>query len=292
MSETDLRKAILGITQYTHELFNSSAISEDFEVNAIDFEIFEELYRSIHEEHPADQIPMFRVAGATNLKDSDVPGYVAFSLPKSFLKDSASIYTFKEFIINATHTRFERYLLKETIIAKIYEKAREDYHSLYTLDKEKNVAAIILYNLNKDLIPLQETITYSVNYLVDAFIEENFPLLNQIPLPLIDRDFNEMEQNVTKEFLTIQFNGAQIDKVEFPLLLKRFKAGQRVLQIITQKFQELCDDFLELYPIIKAELQSQTPNMIQYIEVTIQTVLQNNGLSDITALYEQEYANL
>ncbi|NVM56211.1 MAG: hypothetical protein HWN66_21120 [Candidatus Helarchaeota archaeon] len=292
ITETQIKTSILEITHYTNELFKIPNDSDQYEVNVIDYEVFEELYKSIHKDTTAKIIPMFRVAGAINLKDPDVPGYVAFSLPKEFIENINKGFTLTEFLINAAHERFERFLLKETLISKIYEYARDDYHGKYTLNKEKNVSAFILYTLNKDLIPLHETITYAINYLVEDFIEANYIIFNQVQLPLLELEYNNQEKIVTEMFIKTQFKGAHINKVGKEVAYKRFNAGMYILRIATEKFQEVCNDFLTLYPKVKANLKAETSDLTRFIGATIQQVLEKHGLSNLLALYDQEYAKL
>jgi len=275
-----------------NKLLQLPSNSKRFEINAIDYKSFRELYESIHEDLPAEEIPLFNVAGAVNLKDFDVPGYIAFSLPKQFVGNQGNAYTFKEFLINAAHERFERFLLQETIIAKVYENAREDYHSNYSLDKEKNVLAFMLYTLNKDLIALQETITYALSHLVEDFINTNYEVCTLIHLPLIDQHFEVEEINATKKFKEDQFKRAQISRAGTEIEHKRLKAGLNVLRLVSQELDALCTDFLEMYPKVKSTFNPTNYDLTSGISTTIQLALQKHGLTDLMTLFDQELAKL
>lgn len=292
VNETQIKTLIIDLTRYTNKLLSLPASSEEYEINIIEYLEFEELYQSIHQELPADKVPMYLVAGAINLKDPDVPGYVAFSLPKSFVETGNHNFTLKELLVHGAHERFERFLHKETIISQVYEMAREDYHESYTLDKEKNVKAFLLYRLNKDLIPLQETITYAITYLVEEFLNTNYQFVKEIRLPLIDREFFKEEIITTEQFIKLQFSKALIDKVSAELAQKRVVAGLKVLQIVTEKFQTLFEGFLELYPQKKSKYNPKDYDFNLVIRNTIQEVMEKNGLTDLMTLFEQELTRL
>lgn len=292
ITEEGLNDIILATTQYINELLELSPDSKRFKIKVLDYETFETLYLSIHEDLPADKIPLYNIAGAINLKDFDVPGYIVFSLPKQFVGDQDDSYTLKEFLVNAAHERSDRYLVKKTIIAKVYEKAREDYHQKYTLDKEKNVSAFLLYTLNKDLISIQETISHAIMHLVEEFIDTNYKICNQIHLPLIDRPFEVEEINITEKFKQNQLEKAQVTKAGSEIAYKRLKAGLNVLHRITQNFKDLCTDFLEIYPEVKSTSDPADYDINYGIETTIQLVLQKYGLMDLMALFNQEFTKL
>lgn len=291
-TEDEIKKTMIELTRFTNELLNLPATSEKYEINIIAFENFEELYRSIHHELPPSRIPMFLISGAINLKDPDVPGYIPFSLPRSYVENQNHDYTLKELLATAAHERFERYLHKDTIISKVYTSARDDYHEKYTLNKEKNVTAFLLYTLNKDLIPLQETITYAITYLVEHFLETNFKFLTEIRLPLVERPFLEEEIITTEKFIKIQLNRARIEKVNAEMARKRIIVGLKILQTVTKKFQSLKEAFLEEYRKIKSEFKGENYDFMHVIRKTIQVVLQKNGLTDLMTLFERELANL
>lgn len=290
-TEAEIKKTIMELTSYTNELLNLASTSEKYEIHIIDYDDFEGLYRSIHQDLLPSKIPTFLVAGAINLKDPDVPGYVPLSLPRSFVENQNHNYTLKELLANAAHERFERFLHKDTILSKVYKSARDDYHEKYTLNKEKNVTAFLLYALNKDLIPLQETITYAITYLVEHFLETNFKFLAEIQLPLVDRPFIEEERIATEKYIKIQLNRARIEKVDAEVALKRIKIGLNVLQTVTRRFQSLKEAFLEQYPKMKAEFKGKEYNFMQVIRKTINKVLQENGLTNLMLQFEQELAN-
>jgi len=289
LSEDQLKDIITAVTHYSNELLDLPSDSDKFEINVIDYEEFATLYNSIHEDFPVEKIPVFSVTGALNLKDSDVPGYVAFSLPRQFVKNQ---YTFKEFLVNSAHERFQRFLAKETIIAQVYERAREDYHEKYTLDKEKNVSAFILYTLNRDLIPLEETITHAVAHLVEEFIDKNYDVSNALHLPLIDWEFNIEEKKLTSRFRKIQLKRAYFKKAGLVTARKRLIAGLNVLRFVTQNFISICTDFLELYSKTKVKSEPSNYDLTSGIKTTIQLVLQKHGLTDLMALFDQEISKL
>ncbi|HUY01353.1 MAG TPA: hypothetical protein VMV49_17460 [Candidatus Deferrimicrobium sp.] len=284
--------AILDITKYINQLLKLPENSETYEIHIIEYKEFEALYRSIHDEIPLHKLPIYLVAGFVNLKDKEIPGYVSFSLPRTYVEHQNRDYNLKELLVNAAHERFERFLLKETILAKIYDKAREDYHEEYTLNKEKNIEAIMLYSLNKDLIPLQETITYAMNHLVNEFIENHYEPFNTLLLPLINREFTEEDESATDNFALRQFKNAQIHYVGKELAYKRLLTGLNILELITIKFPELCTDFANLYPTIKSQSNERNYSISQVIENTIQIVRENHRLSDILTLFDQELATL
>jgi hypothetical protein len=289
IDEDQLRQIMLAVTRYSNELLEVPSDSEKFEINVITYEEFATLYNSIHEEFPVEKIPVFSVAGALNLKDPDVPGYVAFSLPRQFVKNQ---YTFKEFLVNSAHERFQRFLARETIIAQVYEKAREDYHEKYTLSKEKNVSAFILYTLNKDLIPLEETITNAGAHLVEEFIDKNYDFASVLHLPLIDWEFSIEEQKLTSKYKKLQLKRAYYKKAGAEIARKRLSAGLNILRFVTQKFPAVCTDFLKLYPKIKAKSETSNYDLTSGITTTIQLVLQKHGLTDLMALFDQEITKL
>jgi len=292
VTEEQLKHIILATTQYMNGFLQLPLISTHFEINVLDYKIFRELYESIHEDLPIEEIPLFSVVGAVNLKDFDAPGYIVFSLPKQFVENQGTFYTFKEFLINAAHERFARFLVLETIIAKVYEKAREDYHQNYTLDKEKNVSAFMLYTLNKDLIALQETITYAIRHLVENFIDTNFEICDQIHLPLIEESFEIEDINATEQFKKNLFERAQVNQEGIEMAYKRLEAGLNVLRLITRKFDILCADFLEIYPKVKSTSNPSDYDLTSGIGTTIQLVLQKHQLTDLMALFDQELAHL
>lgn len=290
ITEPQIKQAILDLTRFTNKLFNLHLDSEEYAVRAINYKEFETLYYSLYEDCPLNEIPIFQVAGTINLKDPEVSGYVAFTLPKSFVNTSEKGYTFTEFLTIAAHERFERYLLKETIIAQIYEKAREDYNQLYTLNKEKNVAAFLLYTLNKEIIPIQETITYAVTELVRNFLQTNYPRLNSIQLPLIEAVYNEETVKISRDFFNIQLKGAQLDQAGPNVAIKRLTAGLYVLQLVTEKFPIICQDFLAIYPQIKSKFGNETCDVTLPIGNTIQIVLQKHGLANLTEIFDRQIA--
>lgn len=280
---------MLAVTRYSNELLSLPSNSEKFEINVITYEEFATLYNSIHEDFPIEKIPVFSVAGALNLKDPDVPGYIAFSLPRQFVQNQ---YTFKEFLLNSAHERFQRFLAKETIIAQVYEKAREDYHEKYTLSKEKNVSAFILYTLNTDLIPLEETITHAVAHLVEEFIDKNHNISNALQLPLLDWEFSIEEQKLTSKYKKLQLKRAYFRKTGAEIARKRLSAGLNVLRFVTEKFPTVCTDFLELYPKVKAKSEPSNYDLTSGITKTIQIVLQQHGLTDLMTIFDQEITKL
>ena len=293
VTEPQLKGAILDLTKFINQLLKIPESSKLYRINIIEYDTFEELYGSLNQELIKHKTPFFLIAGFLNLKDADVPGYVAFSLPTSFMEKPNGTFTLTELLINAAHERVGRYLLKETIVAKVYEKAREDYHGNYTLDKKKNIEAFFLYKLNEELIPLQETVTYAVNQLVDDFLNTKYAIFNEIQLPLIDREFDDTKKGVSQEFIATQLSRAQLDRVEPEQALKRITTGLEILQLVTNRFQTLITDFIDLYPQIKATLnpEDEVYDLSRGIDLTINRVLKENGLNDLMALFDEQLKN-
>ncbi len=290
ISSQEITSAILRVMKFQNEILEIPSETDSFEINIVDFNVFEDLYTSIHHEIPAEIIPLFLVAGAINLKDPEVPGYVSFSLPRDYLNDSLQNYNFAELLINAAHERFERYLHTRTILAKIYESARADYHESYTLDKQKNMVAFILYALHENLIPLHETITYAMSYFIEDYILQNTPKLLRIPLPLIDREFFHQERKATKNFIQTQLKGAIIDRVNSETAYKRIITGLHILQDVSDEFKNICDSFLEEYPRMKTEYEDPLYNFSQVISESIQNVFQKHNVSEIMQRFKGELA--
>ncbi len=266
--------------------------SDQYEIDIINYPDFIELYRSIHDTVPSNKVPVYRVTGAINLKDPDIPGYVPFALPKIYVNHQNRNFTLADLLANAVHERFERFLHKETILSKIFESAREDYHEMYTLSKEKNVTAFLLYYLSQKLIPIHETITYAMTYLIEDFLEANYPRLNQIHMPLIEQEFNDEEIGATENYMRTQFKGAYINKTSPEIAERRIIAGLKVFSTVTEKFQDLLSNFLELYPQMKSKFKEHIDDFQLMIGNTIQETFQKNGLADLLLLFDQEFSNL
>ncbi|MHA1132105.1 MAG: hypothetical protein ACTSQI_12860 [Candidatus Helarchaeota archaeon] len=287
-----VQDVIFALTTFTNQLLHLPLNSTRFMVTAIEYEVFEKFYKSIHDEIPDEEIPLFQVAGTVNLKDPEVSGYVTFSLPKQFLEDLQKRYTLLEFLVIAAHERFERFLSKETIIARVYEKAREDYHEKWTLNKVENVEALLLYSLNKELIPLQETITYAVSFIVEHFLQTRFPWTAKISLPLVERDFNETARKISHHFFTKQFNDAETNHVGPDEARKRLLAGLNVLQKVTETFPYMCKTFLMLYQTAKPCSDNISYDFFHVISTTIQETLRTHGLQNLKFLYNKEMHQL
>lgn len=289
-TELELRDAIEGITQYSNQLLALPATSRQYQIQIIDYLTFLELYRSIHQDQNVKE-PLFLVTGAINLKDPEIPGYVAFSIPKQFVLPGNGSFSCKDLIVNASHQRVERFLHMETILADVYRHARQDYHEQYTLDKQKNVEAFLLYYLNKELIPIQETTSYAMNSLIAEFIDRTFPFLDQLPIPLVEHPFNEEDLNVTQQFIEIQYQDAQVERVDSRTARTRLNAGLTVIKLVTRKFPILCEQFFENYPIIKS--QYPTPvDLNHLIETTIRYTTKQLRLDNLRLLYDREFARL
>ncbi len=292
ISTDKIQAAILSLTKYTNQLLQLPPDSTEYRISAIEYDTFNIFYRSIHEDLPDTEIPIFQVAGTVNLKDADVPGYVTFSLPKAFVEDSQIGYTGLEFLVIAAHQRVARYLLKETIIAQVYEKARADYYETWSLSKSENVEALILYTLNTELIPIQETVTYAVSFLVEAFLQTKFPWLSQLRLPLVDSDFEADAKVISHHFFTKQFMDADTHRADPDEARKRMEAGMTVINMVTDRFPQICDAFLESYHAAKSKIETPTYDFFQIISNTLDAVFKKYGLQNLRALYDQELAKL
>jgi hypothetical protein len=284
--------AILSLTNYTNGLLQLPSNSTEYRISAIEYDTFNVFYQSIHEDLPDTEIPIFQVAGTVNLKDADVPGYVAFSLPTAFVEDSQNRYTGLEFLVIAAHQRAARYVLKETIIGRVYEKARADYYDRWSLSKSENVEALILYALNTELIPLQETVTYAFSYLVEAFLQAEFPWLTKLRLPLVERDFEASAKNISHHFFTKQFMDADTDRVNPNEARKRIAAAMTVIQMLTDRFPQICDAFLHSYRAAKSQVETQSYDFFQIISDSLDSTFHKYGVASLRALYDRELAKL
>ncbi|MHA1265410.1 MAG: hypothetical protein ACTSRS_09270 [Candidatus Helarchaeota archaeon] len=290
--QMEIEMAIKGTTQYLNTLLNLPFTSEEYEIQVIDYPEFEELYKSIHHEYSIDQLPLYRVTGAINLKDPEVPGYVPFSFPRAFLKSPNSSFSCRDLFIYAAQERFNRLLYKASVLARVFEYARDDYHARYTLNKQKNVEAFLLYRLNKELIPIHETILFALAILIQSYLETSFPFLSDIKLPLIDREFSADEIKATQKYIEIQFKYAKIDNPTGSVASRRLLTGFIILDKVNATFPLLCEKFIENYHRKKAQYSNTPLSLNQLIPETIEETLKEVGLADLKKQFDAEYTRL